>query len=125
MRRQKSASRKWVIFSKNGQKSTKISRIFGEISPRNFFPGEFPGNFPEIFPEISSNFNEKKNKISAVTLVHGHKKPRSRGWFLTKIPGGISRKFPEILPKIVLNLQEKKNKNNAVTLVCDHKKPGW
>ena len=94
MRRQKSASRKWVDFRKNGQKSTKISRIFGEISPRNFFPGEFPGNFPEIFPEISSNFNEKKNKISAVTLVYGHKKPRSCGWFLTKIPGGISRKFP-------------------------------
>ena len=93
MRRQKSASRKWVIFSKNGQKSTKISRIFGEISPRNFFPGEFPGNFPEIFPEISSNFNEKKNKISAVTLVYGHKKTEVAG----VVPYENSRgNFPEI-----------------------------
>ena len=107
MRRQKSASRKWVIFSKNGQKSTKISRIFGEISPRNFFPGEFPGNFPEIFPEISSNFNEKKNKISAGTLVCGHKKTETvrvvpyenpRGNF-PEIPGNFPRNWLEFIWK--------------------------
>jgi len=104
MRRQKSASRKWVDFSKNDQKSTKISRIFGEISPRNFFPGEFPGNFPEIFPEISSNFNEKKNKISAGTLVYGHKKPRSRGCVLTEILGKCPRGFSEVLRNFIVVL---------------------